>query len=398
MSSFYEKKPLSSGSQTVSINNSVPSSSNTLNYESNDKNTQLRSNNNNTLTNTKIHGNLTPPNCILSFNKNPSSKKDEELNYAKQNLDDTIGKYTNILPYKQGSVTNERRYQCLKCSKSFKRHEHLKRHIITHTGEKLFKCDYPFCNKKFSRSDEVKRHYKIHLTNTIENKIIKQNKKKQMKEEKLMNEELKKKQQMFKLVHDTAKMASSGNSPTSSSSLSSYFGMAENKIVLPPIYQTPNSSSTNLNLFAPVPLNNNNGTKNVLPPLNNRLPPALNTYNNNVQSSGLNSAGNSTASMYNMQSLTPIPVNASPIPINNTTSWNGYSQLIRPPSSALSLNSLINQQQMYMRPLTSGSTPAMTLSSGNNSSNISRASSDEQLNRKTDSEKRMPSIKDILNI
>src|SRR5689334_3516993 len=41
------------------------------------------------------------------------------------------------------------------CSKRFKRLEHLKRHIKTHTLERPFNCPYATCTKKFSRSDNL---------------------------------------------------------------------------------------------------------------------------------------------------------------------------------------------------------------------------------------------------
>ncbi|KAG0057322.1 hypothetical protein BGZ83_011565 [Gryganskiella cystojenkinii] len=48
------------------------------------------------------------------------------------------------------------------CSKRFKRLEHLKRHIKTHTLERPFNCPYSTCTKKFSRSDNLSQHVKTH--------------------------------------------------------------------------------------------------------------------------------------------------------------------------------------------------------------------------------------------
>lgn len=48
------------------------------------------------------------------------------------------------------------------CNRSFKRHEHLKRHLKMHSGERPFKCDHAGCTKSFSRSDNLTQHYKTH--------------------------------------------------------------------------------------------------------------------------------------------------------------------------------------------------------------------------------------------
>ncbi|OJJ73332.1 hypothetical protein ASPBRDRAFT_173934 [Aspergillus brasiliensis CBS 101740] len=47
---------------------------------------------------------------------------------------------------------------CPYCKRSFRRHEHLQRHLRIHTNEKPYKCD---CGATFSRRDLLKRHQSI---------------------------------------------------------------------------------------------------------------------------------------------------------------------------------------------------------------------------------------------
>ncbi len=68
------------------------------------------------------------------------------------------GAVRDALPRRQGARV--RCARCSSCGRLFKRMEHLKRHLRTHTLEKPFACAR--CAKRFSRSDNLNQHMRTH--------------------------------------------------------------------------------------------------------------------------------------------------------------------------------------------------------------------------------------------
>ncbi|KAJ2506886.1 hypothetical protein IWW47_001368 [Coemansia sp. RSA 2052] len=63
------------------------------------------------------------------------------------------------------TTKNVRQYRCgiHSCAAVFKRPEHLKRHMLTHTQVRPFQCEAKGCGKRFSRRDNYITHTKKHM-------------------------------------------------------------------------------------------------------------------------------------------------------------------------------------------------------------------------------------------
>ena len=67
-----------------------------------------------------------------------------------------LTKHKKIYP----EPTGPKPYKCKECTKSFKKHDHLKTHFLIHSGEKNFECKE--CGKMFSLAQSLKTHMHLH--------------------------------------------------------------------------------------------------------------------------------------------------------------------------------------------------------------------------------------------
>ena len=79
--------------------------------------------------------------------------------HARSMTDPAISLFTGD---NEASGTTSKVFVCplFSCGRLFKRAEHLKRHLRTHTMERPYQCDR--CKKRFSRSDNLNQHLRIH--------------------------------------------------------------------------------------------------------------------------------------------------------------------------------------------------------------------------------------------
>ncbi|KAF8931997.1 hypothetical protein BGZ52_011264 [Haplosporangium bisporale] len=68
-----------------------------------------------------------------------------------------------------GSSSSAQKHPCKfpSCGWSFKRFEHLKRHMLVHTKERPFVCEFQGCEKSFSRSDNFSAHLRTHTKKSM---------------------------------------------------------------------------------------------------------------------------------------------------------------------------------------------------------------------------------------
>ena len=67
---------------------------------------------------------------------------------------------------KSTSKTDESRFQCSQCDKSYSRNADLKKHMKTHSCENPCKCS--ICDKAFLHSEDLKKHIAAHTGDTGE--------------------------------------------------------------------------------------------------------------------------------------------------------------------------------------------------------------------------------------
>jgi uncharacterized Zn-finger protein len=74
---------------------------------------------------------------------------------------------SNASSNSSSSAANKHPCKFPTCGWSFKRYEHLKRHMLVHTKERPFVCEFQGCEKSFSRSDNFSAHLRTHTKKSM---------------------------------------------------------------------------------------------------------------------------------------------------------------------------------------------------------------------------------------
>ncbi|KAF8975554.1 hypothetical protein BGZ46_009040 [Entomortierella lignicola] len=101
-------------------------------------------------------------NCNDPYSRNPNDindSQDPSMNKHRNNSVSSNASYSS-----SSSLTQVNKHPCKfpSCTWSFKRFEHLKRHMLVHTKERPFVCEFHGCEKSFSRSDNFSAHLRTH--------------------------------------------------------------------------------------------------------------------------------------------------------------------------------------------------------------------------------------------
>lgn len=90
------------------------------------------------------------------FNENSVKAKDEEMQTIYVKEDGNICETEEVQEHQKSRVKSKN-FPCSKCSKTFTKASHLKRHKLTHEDAK-FACDVEGCDKRYIRQDHLSVH------------------------------------------------------------------------------------------------------------------------------------------------------------------------------------------------------------------------------------------------